>query len=80
VEQCVRGLQRMGCLKENYIQATECVTTKKNSKQNMPKFEENPKLKDEMIFQGLMNSRTMDYIILLWMGCIIHVDSGLDHS
>jgi hypothetical protein len=50
VEQCGSGLQRMGCLKENYIQATECGTTKKNPKQNMPKFKENPKLEDEMIF------------------------------
>ncbi len=37
-------------LKENYIQIAKHGTTKKNSKQNMPKFNEHPKLGDEMFF------------------------------
>jgi hypothetical protein len=39
-----------GVLKENYIQAIECGTTKKNSKQNMLELEKHPKLRDEMVF------------------------------
>ncbi len=37
-------------VKKNYIQIAKHWTTKKNSKQNMPKFNEHPKLKDEMLF------------------------------
>jgi hypothetical protein len=36
-------------LKENYIQATKRKTIVKNPKQNMLKFEEHPKLKNEMV-------------------------------
>jgi len=36
-------------LKENYIQAIDHRTIVKNPKQNMPKLEEHPKLKDEMV-------------------------------
>ncbi len=38
-----------GVLKENYIQIKECRTIAKNPKQNMPKLEEHPKLRDEMV-------------------------------
>jgi hypothetical protein len=37
-------------LKESYIQIAKQGTTKKNSKQNMPKFNDHPKLRNEMFF------------------------------
>jgi hypothetical protein len=38
-----------GVLKEYYIRAMKHGTSMENSKQNMPKLEEHPKLKDEMV-------------------------------
>jgi hypothetical protein len=38
-----------GVLKENYIQTIERNTIVKNPKQNMPKLEEHPKLRNEML-------------------------------
>ncbi len=38
-----------GVIKENYIRAIEHGTSMENPKKNMPKLEEHPKLKDEMV-------------------------------
>ncbi len=39
-----------GVLKENYIQIVDCGTTMKNLRHNMYELEENPKLRDEMVW------------------------------